>query len=113
MANQMDAQHSDPVVAAIERVLKTEHEGVETLKKSADDGERLLSETRAQAAALARRAGACIAKLHPAYLQKIERDIRTLRQAHAASGAQAGKPYDAEVLAAAAQRLAAKLTCDA
>jgi hypothetical protein len=109
MANQMDAQHSDPVVAAIERVLKTEHEGVETLKKSADDGERLLSETRARAAALARRAGACIAKLHPAYLQKIERDIR----AHAASGAQAGKPYDAEVLAAAAQRLAAKLTCDA
>ncbi len=110
MANQIDGLHSDPVVAAIERVLKSEREGVETLKKSADDAERLLSETRARAAAVARRAGACISKLHAAYLQKMERDIRTLTQAHAANGAQTGKPCDAEVLAAAAQRLAAELT---
>ncbi len=46
MAGQTD-EHSDPVVAAIERVLKIEREGVQMLRKSAADAERLLSETRA------------------------------------------------------------------
>ena len=50
------------------------------LRKSTADAERLLSETRAQAAALARRAEHCISKLHTAYLQKIEGDIGPLAQ---------------------------------
>jgi hypothetical protein len=109
MAGQTD-EHSDPVVAAIERVLKTEREGVETLRKGAADAERLLSETRAKAAALARRADRCISKLHTAYLQKIERDIDALAQAQAADGPDADKPHDASALSAAARRVAAKLT---
>ncbi|HTQ84439.1 MAG TPA: hypothetical protein VMI47_14360 [Pseudolabrys sp.] len=107
---QSDNHQGDAVVAAIERVLKSEREGAEALRKTADDAQRLLSETRAQAAALARRADICISKLHTAYLRKIERDIKALTQAHMASGEQAGKPYDTAVLAAAARRLAAKLT---
>jgi len=107
---QPDTDRGDPVVAAIERVLKTEREGVEMLRRSADDAQRLLTETRARAAALARRADACIAKLHTAYLEKTERDISALKQAHAASGAQAEAPYDAAALTTAAQRLAARLT---
>jgi hypothetical protein len=110
MTGQRGEPHSDPVVAAIERVLKTEREGVETLRKSAADAECLLTETRAQAAALARRADRCISKLHTAYLQKIDRDIAGLAQAQAANGSDANKPYDAVVLSAAARRVAAKLT---
>ena len=107
---QPDTDRSDPVVAAIERVLRTEREGVEMLRRSTDDAQRLLTETRARAAALARRADACISKLHTAYLQKIERDINARKRAQAASRAQAEGLCDAAELAAAAQRLAAKLT---
>ena len=103
-------QGDDPVVAAIEHVLKIEREGTEMLRRSTEEAQRLLSETRARAAALARRADVCISKLHPAYLQKIEREISALKDAHAASGATAEASYDAAALAAAAQRLAAKLT---
>jgi hypothetical protein len=107
---QRDTDRDDPVVAAIERVLKIEREGAEMLRRSADDAQRLLTETRACGAALARRADACISKMHTAYQQKIEHDISTLKQAHAARGPQPEVSYDAAELAAAAQRLAAKLT---
>jgi hypothetical protein len=107
---QRDADRDDPVVAAVERVLKIEREGAEMLRRSADDAQRLLTETRARGAALARRADACISKLHTAHQQKIEHDISALKQAHAARGPQAEALYDAVELAAAAQRLAAKLT---
>ena len=109
MAGQPDEQDSDPVVAAIERVLKTEREGVAMLRKGAADAESLLTETRAQAATLARRADRCISKLHTAYLQKIEREISELARAQAAD-ADADRPYDQAVLAGAARRVAAKLT---
>jgi hypothetical protein len=109
-AGQSNEPHSDPVVAAIERVLRTEREGVATLRKSADEAQRLLTETRAQAAALARRVDRCISKLHTAYLQKVEHDIATLKAAQAASGADAGGCCDTAVLTAAARRVAAKLT---
>jgi hypothetical protein len=110
MASQTDEPHSDPVVAAIERVLKTEREGVEALRKSAADAERLLTETRAQAAALARRADRCISKLHTAYLQKIDRDIQKLGASQAANGVDPDQPSDTALLCAAARRVAAKLT---
>jgi hypothetical protein len=105
-----DTDNGDPVVAAIERVLKIEREGVEMLRRSTNDAQRLLSETRARAAALARRTDNCISKLQTAYLHKIERDICALEQAHEAASTKAEAPYDAAALAAAARRLAAKLT---
>jgi hypothetical protein len=78
MVGQTDEQQSDPVVAAIERVLKAERDGVVNLHKSAADAERMLTETRAQAAALAQRVDRCISKLHTTYRQKIDREIRAL-----------------------------------
>ena len=110
VGEQRDTDRDDPVVTAIERVLKIEREGAEMLRRSADDAQRLLTETRAHGAALARRADARISKLHTAYQQKVERDISALKQSHAISGPRAEAPYDAAELAAAAQRLAAKLT---
>jgi hypothetical protein len=110
MAGQHEQQHNDPVVAAIERVLKTEREGVETLRRSEEDAQRLLTQARVQAAAVARRADRCIARLHTAYLQKVEHDIQKLTASHASSGAAADTSYDAAALAAAARRVAAKLT---
>jgi len=106
-------QQSDPVVAAIERVLKTEREGVEMLRRSTGEAQRLLTDTRTQAAALARRADRCIAKLHTGYLQKIEREIRDLTASAEAAGDGAGESYDTATLAEAARRVAAKLTGDA
>jgi len=110
MAGQTGDATRDPVVASIERVLKAERDGLEALRKSRDDAEHLLSEARAQAAALARRADRCIARLHTAYLQKVEREIQALARERDARGAGAGRTYDAAALAAAAHRLAAKLT---
>jgi hypothetical protein len=109
MDGRTGGPRSDPVVASIERVLRTERDGVELLRKSRSDAERLLSEARAQAAGLARRADRCIAKLHGAYLEKVEREIAALSE-QSWPGARAGRSYDAAALNAAAQRLAAKLT---
>ena len=78
MAGQAEQQHSDPVVAAIERVLKTERDGVEALRRSEEQARNLLAQAHAQAAALARRAETCIAKLHAAYLGKIQQEIGML-----------------------------------
>ncbi len=82
MARQTDEQHNDPVVAAIERVLKTERDGVETLRRSEEEARDLLAQARAQAAAIARRADHCIAKLHSAYLGKIQQGIQALTGEH-------------------------------
>jgi hypothetical protein len=108
MTRQKEQQHSDPVVAAIERVLKTEREGVETLRKSSEEARQRQTQARAQAAVLAKRADRCIAKLHTAYLQKIEREIAQLAAAHAPDAE--GGAYDKTTLAEAARRVAAKLT---
>jgi vacuolar-type H+-ATPase subunit H len=103
-------QQSDAVVAAIERVLKAERDGVQKLQRSQDDAQRLLAEARAQASAIARRADACISKLHTAYLQKVQRDIDRLTQSAAAAGESTDKPVERAVLLEAARRVAAKLT---
>jgi len=107
---QRDTDQGDPVVAAIERVLKIEREGAEMLRRSADDAQHLLTETRTRGAALVRRTDACISKLHAAYQKKIEDDISALKQANAARGREAPAPYNAAELTAAARHLAAKLT---
>jgi ElaB/YqjD/DUF883 family membrane-anchored ribosome-binding protein len=107
---QREADGDDPVVVAIERVLKIEREGNEMLRRSAGDAQRQLAEARARAAALTHHADVRISKLHTAYQRKVDQDISALEQSHAASRPQAETPYDAAELAAAARRLAAKLT---
>ncbi len=51
MPRQADPQRSDDTVAAIERVLRAEREGVEALRQSQDRAQHMLAEARAQAAA--------------------------------------------------------------
>ena len=103
-------QQDDPVVAAIERVLMTEREGLETLQRRREDAARILSEARENAAAIAQRAERCITRLHRAYLQKLREGI----ERHAAAAAMNAKKIDSApertALAAAARRVAAKLT---
>ena len=110
MARQKDQQQSDPVVAAIERVLKAERDGVRQLRHSEEEAQRLLSEARARAAAIIQRVEGCISKLHTAYLQKIQFDIEALASAEAPQGAGTGHGYDRAALEAAARRVAVKLT---
>lgn len=108
MAQQESQHHGDPVVAAINRVLKTERDGVEALRRAEEDGRHRQSEARAQAAAIARRADNCITRLHAAYLQKIGQEIETLNAA--ASPGDPGQSHDRAALAEAARRVAARLT---
>ncbi len=110
MVRQQEQQFSDPVVDAIERVLKTERDGVEVLRQSQGEASRLLTQARAQATAIAGRADSCISKLHAAYLQKIDQDMRKIAASNLAPGASADKAYDAGALANAARRVATKLT---
>jgi vacuolar-type H+-ATPase subunit H len=110
MGRRRDQQQSDPVFTAIERVLRAERDGVQQLRHSEDEAQRLLTEARAGAAAIARRVDGCISKLHTAYLQKIQRDIESLASADPAQGAVAAPGYDRASLEAVARRVAAKLT---
>lgn len=110
MPRQADPPHSDDTAAAIERVLRAEREGVEALQRSEEHAQHLRAEARAEAAAIARRADRCISRLHAAYLQKIEREIEALNQARPATAGGQRPAYGGEVLNAAAQRIAARLT---
>ena len=105
-----DPPHSDETVAAIERVLKAEREGVEALRQAQERAQTLLAEARAQAASIARRADNCISRLHTGYLQKIDREIEALEAARPAPADVQDSAYDGEVLQAAAERIAARLT---
>ncbi len=109
MAGQQGQQQSDPVVAAIERVLKVERDGVRQLRHSQEHAQHLLAQARAQAAAIARRADACISQLHNSYLQKVQRNIERLAQSKLSSE-HADNAYDRATLVQAARRVAAKLT---
>lgn len=109
MVQQSDQAHSDPVVVAIERVLKVERDGIKVLRDSEEEARRLLAAARAEAAKAAQRADACIARLHAVYLQKLERDITELVAAQP-SGAEHEHGYDRGALETAARRLAARLT---
>ena len=75
-------------MAAIERVLKTERDGIETLRAAKTKHSRLLTR-RARRRPRGRRADRCISNLHTAYLQKIERDIQQLAAPQADTGADA------------------------
>jgi len=109
MARQREQQQSDPVVAAIERVLKIERDGTQQLQDGQQHARNLLSEARAEAAAIATRADARISKLHSAYLLKVQRDVERLGQSNLLSGEHAGGAYDRVRLARAVRRVAAEL----
>ena len=87
MAQQLSDPPGDPVVAAIERVLGAERDGEAGLREDRQQAESLAAAARAQAAAIARRADACISKLHTAYLQKIQHDIEKLAKANGPAAA--------------------------
>jgi vacuolar-type H+-ATPase subunit H len=109
MPRQPNSPQSDDTVAAIERVLKAEREGVTALRRSEEQAQHLLAEARAEAANVARRADRCISRLHTDYLQKIDRDVEALNAARPAlSDGDAAVTPDA--LQAAAKRIAARLT---
>lgn len=110
MRRQQDQQERDPVVAAIERVLQSERDGVEKLRQTEKDAERLLTEAREQAAAIVRRADTCISKLHAAYLQSVQQKIQALAESETLQSGMADASHDRTALAAAARRVAAKLT---
>lgn len=109
MPRQPDPPQSDDTVAAIERVLKAERDGVEALQRSEEQAQQMLAEARAQASNIARRADRCITRLHTGYLQKIDREVDALNAARPAH--KDGDPaYGRDALQAAAQRIAARLT---
>lgn len=109
MPRQPDPSHSDDTVAAIERVLRAERDGVEALRQAEDRAQKAVADARAQAASIARRGDTCISRLHTAYLQKIEREVAALNAARPAQ--KDGDPaYERDALQAAAERIAARLT---
>jgi len=109
MGAQQGQQQSDPVVAAIERVLKVERDGVQQLQHSQEQAHLLLARARAQAAAIARQADACISQLHNSYLQKVQRNIERLAPSNLSSE-RADHTYDRVTIVRTAHRVAAKLT---
>jgi vacuolar-type H+-ATPase subunit H len=109
MGRQQGQQQRDSVVAAIERVLQSERDGVEKLRRTENDAQRLLSTAREQAAAIVRRADTCISKLHAAYLQSVQQKIQTLAVSETLQSGMADASHDRTALADAARRLAAKL----
>ncbi|HVZ52412.1 MAG TPA: hypothetical protein VG986_10625 [Pseudolabrys sp.] len=109
MPRQSDPSERYDSVAAIERVLQTERAGVAALRESEERAQHLRADARARAAGLAARADRCISRLHSAYLQKIEREVKAIAQAHPGTGDSA-PAYDRDALEAAARRIAARLT---
>ena len=110
MARQQQQEDNDPVVAAIERVLRVERDGAEQLRRGQEHAAQLLDRARAQAAAIAARADACIGRLYGNYLQKIDRDIEKLAQSNRLAGGQLDSAYEGAALDRAMRRVAAKLT---
>lgn len=109
MPRQADPPQNDDTVAAIERVLRTEREGVAALRHSEEQAQQVLAAARAEAAGIARRADRCISRLHTACLQKIEREVASLNAARPATND--GDPtVTRDALRVAAQRIAARLT---
>jgi hypothetical protein len=109
MAAAREQPPGDPVVTAIERVLKTERDGVEALRRSEQQARDLMAQARAQAATIGARADRCIARLHAGYFRKIQREIETLAGSDASAN-DVADPADTATLVDAARRVAAKLT---
>jgi vacuolar-type H+-ATPase subunit H len=110
MARQQHQDNDDSVVAAIERVLEVERDGAQQLQRGEQQAEQLLDQARGEAAAIAERADARIARLYGSYLQKVQRDIDKLAQASLSSGKDRDRADGRLMLIDAVRRVAAKMT---
>jgi len=110
MARRQQREDDDAVVAAIERVLRVERDGVERLRHGQAHAAQLIDRTRVQAAAIATRADARIARLYGNYLQKVECDIAELTQSSWSASEQLEGVYEGVSLDQAVRRVAVKLT---
>lgn len=109
-AGHPERQQSDPVVAAIERVLKVERDGVAELERSAGEARQLLDEARTRGSNIARRTDARISKIHAAYLQKVQQKQQQQLAEADPGGDKSGSDREPEALAEAVRRVAIKLT---
>jgi vacuolar-type H+-ATPase subunit E/Vma4 len=80
------------------------------LRHGQQHAQHLLAQAHAQAETIARRADACISKLHSTYLQKVQRNIESLAQSSLSSGEHTDNAYDRGTLIQAVRRVAIKLT---
>jgi vacuolar-type H+-ATPase subunit H len=111
MAQRRSEPDSDPVVAAIERVLHAERAAEQKLTDCRERAQAILAAARDCAAAITRRADARISSVHTAYLHKVQAELASLRAPSAV--ADSGQSRDGTAaLQAAAARVAAQLTGD-
>ncbi|MBI1204072.1 MAG: hypothetical protein GC182_16340 [Rhodopseudomonas sp.] len=112
MTRQADEHHNDPVVTAIERVLKSERDGVEMLRQRSEQARQVLAAARDEASAIARRAENCATKLHTRYLEKLQTEIQRLTENSApqSDNVDSAVGNDDEALIQAVRRVAATLT---
>jgi hypothetical protein len=110
MAEQGSERLRDPVVLAMERVLAAEQAAEARLQDSRQQADARVAAARARGAAIGRRAEARIARLHTAYLQKIDGEIARLKNQQASASETSAPPNVESGLLQAAERLAAKLT---
>lgn len=99
-------RQEDPVVLAIERVLRAESDGEARLRKCRAQAQALIAAAREQAAAITKRTDARLSKLHAAHSIKVSAEIANLPPARAT----ARETIDDAALARIIRRLAAKLT---
>lgn len=97
----------DPVIAAMERVLQVEREGVAALRHTEAEAQRILAEARARADAIRQRASVRISQLHALYLQKVQEEIGASEGP--SSPEDGGRMDDQARVLAAARRVAARL----
>ena len=110
MARQQEQDHRDPIAAAIEHVLEVERDAAAELQHSRELAQQRLAQAREQAAAIGKRADARISALHSAYLRKVQREIERMAQSDLSSGERVDERYDRAMVAAAARRVAARLS---
>lgn len=101
---------SDPVVAAIQRVLEAERVAEKQLLFCRQQAQARIAAARDTAAAIARRTSDRAAKLHTAYLQKIAHAVAGLTHPAAPDGVGAASTGEGAAGSQAAARLAEKLT---
>jgi vacuolar-type H+-ATPase subunit H len=98
----------DPVAKAMEQVFEVERDGEARLKKCREQAAATVMAARDRAAAVSRRMNSRLSALHGRYLKRIDAEIEDLKKAQSGEGG-SRMPSDT-ALAAAASRLAARLT---
>lgn len=97
-----------PAAKAMEQVFEAERDGEARLKKCREQAAATVAAARDRAMAISQRTNMRLSALHGRYLKQIDAEIENLKKAQSTEGG-TGMPSDT-VLAAAASRLAARLT---